>query len=130
MLSLLSPQFRTMGSGGPVGITPYRGVLKPISFLIRGNCSRTVCTTRFGSSTNWASMRANPFVTFSLPLFHSGKSFVTPALPFIRLALKREPFLIVTRNLLNERGLSANQQGHCFLKMDTRVGTVSRRHVP
>jgi hypothetical protein len=78
-----------------------------------------------------------PFVTFLLLLFDTSKVFVTLALPlitlalpFFRFALKREPPLVVTRNLLNERGLIANQQGHCFLKMDTRVGAVSGRHVP
>jgi hypothetical protein len=69
-------------------------------------------------------------VTLPLPFFHATKSLITLALPFVRFALEREPLLIIARNLLNEGGLIANQQGHCFLKMNIRVTTVPRRHVP
>ncbi len=83
------------------------------------------------------------FLKTDQALFHSHKLLVALALPFLCVslrdsdlilvfatlqilfvapALEREPFLIVSGNLLDERRLVANEQGHGFCKV------ISTRH--
>jgi hypothetical protein len=78
------------------------------------------------------------------PLLNPVKSLVAPALPllcpalplfvldlpFVALTLKRKSFLIISRNLLDERRLVSYQQSHGFLKMVVCGGTFSRGHAP
>jgi hypothetical protein len=56
-----------------------------------------------------------PLFHLSLPLLHIAPPLVNLKLPFVTLALQRKSFLIISGNLLDERGLASNEQGHRFL---------------
>jgi hypothetical protein len=72
---------------------------------------------------------ALPLLGVSLALFNLILVLETLQILFVAPALERESFLIVSGNLLDERGLVANQQRHRFRKVISSRG-FSRGHRP